>query len=40
MAELRRALRFWDPVLFGIVSIAPVAPFALFGLVYAALAVQ
>lgn len=39
MAEkvgLRRALGFWDLVLFGVISIAPVAPFTLFGFVYAA----
>jgi amino acid transporter len=32
---LRRALGFWDLVLFGLICIAPVAPFALFGFVNA-----
>lgn len=33
---LRRAIGFWDLVLFGVISIAPVAPFTLFGFVHSA----
>jgi amino acid transporter len=32
--ELKRALSFWDLIIFGLVMISPTAPFAVYGFVY------